>query len=112
MIGERPPSPDFYEGNWSGWWLDTRLGTQEVSTYWNNSNGFNGGGTTCPSPGYFGPGDNINYCHTNHLWSWHPGGGNFAFGDGSVRFIPYSANQILLPLSTRAGGEVVDGSQY
>jgi prepilin-type processing-associated H-X9-DG protein len=70
-------------------------------------------GTSCPLPAYFGPGDNTNFCSTNHFWSWHTGsGGNFAFGDGSVRFLPYSANQILIPLSTRAGGEVVDASQY
>jgi prepilin-type processing-associated H-X9-DG protein len=41
-----------------------------------------------------------------HFWSLHPGGANFAFCDGSVRFLPYSANDILPALATRAGGEV------
>ncbi|WP_165223745.1 DUF1559 domain-containing protein [Aquisphaera insulae] len=45
--------------------------------------------------------------------SLHPGGANFAFADGSVRFIKDSIN---LPtyrgLGTRAGGEVTSADQY
>ncbi len=41
------------------------------------------------------------------IWSLHGGGANFAFCDGSVRFLPYSADAILPALATRAGGEVV-----
>ena len=119
MIGERPPGPGFY-GQWAWFGLDVRIGAQETTLAyplsgggWGWQNGTWGPlGTTCPSPAYFGPGDNTNFCSSNHFWSWHTGGGNFAFGDGSVRFLPYSANQILIPLSTRAGGEVVDASQY
>src|SRR5262249_10247118 len=111
MIGERPPARDLGYGWWVEGGHDVRNGTAETSLYYHTSDGTSTG-TPCPSPAYFGPGDNTNYCSNNHLWSWHAGGGNFAFGDGSVRFLPYSANQILLPLSTRAGGEVVDASQY
>ena len=46
-------------------------------------------------------------CGVFHFWSPHPGGANFAFCDGSVRFLPYSADTILPALATRAGGEVV-----
>jgi prepilin-type N-terminal cleavage/methylation domain-containing protein/prepilin-type processing-associated H-X9-DG protein len=53
--------------------------------------------------------------------SGHAGGANFAFADGSVRFISTaiddasvlpSGETVLGALSTRAGGEVVDASQY
>jgi prepilin-type processing-associated H-X9-DG protein len=52
-------------------------------------------------------GDFDNEWHSFHFWSLHPGGANFAFADGSVRFLAYSANTILPALATRAGGEVV-----
>ena len=45
--------------------------------------------------------------------SRHPGGGNFAFGDGSVKFLK---NTISLPtycaLASRNGGEVVSSDAY
>jgi prepilin-type processing-associated H-X9-DG protein len=43
----------------------------------------------------------------------HPGGANFAFTDGSVRFIKSSiAMQTYWALGTRAGGEILSSDQY
>jgi prepilin-type processing-associated H-X9-DG protein len=56
----------------------------------------------------FSPGNLSQRCDTNHWWSLHSGGGNFALADGSVRFFQYSAGAVIIPqMSTRAGGEVV-----
>jgi prepilin-type N-terminal cleavage/methylation domain-containing protein/prepilin-type processing-associated H-X9-DG protein len=48
-----------------------------------------------------------------NLSSYHPGGANAAFADGSVRFIKSSTNmQIIWALGSKAGGEVVSSDQY
>ena len=45
--------------------------------------------------------------------SWHPGGANFAFCDGSVKFLKESIDlSVLSALGTRAGGEVNSASDY
>ena len=63
---------------------------------------------TCPRQSYpYGPGEPDNMCDTFHFWSRHPGGANFAFADGSVRFLRYEADPILPALATRAGNEAV-----
>jgi prepilin-type N-terminal cleavage/methylation domain-containing protein/prepilin-type processing-associated H-X9-DG protein len=47
--------------------------------------------------------------HNLHFWSYHPGGGQFAFADGSVRFVAYSIpHSTFLALSTRKGGEHIE----
>jgi prepilin-type N-terminal cleavage/methylation domain-containing protein/prepilin-type processing-associated H-X9-DG protein len=45
--------------------------------------------------------------------SYHPGGGNVAFADGSVRFLKSStAMQVVWALGSRAQGEVISSDQY
>jgi len=51
--------------------------------------------------------------HPEDFGSRHPGGANFLFADGSVRFVKDSiAYRTFLSLATRDGGEVVSADQY
>ena len=106
MVGERPPSSDLV---W-GWWyfsdFDNLLATQD---FVGPTTGLTP--STCPIPGMFRRGSTSNICDTGHFWSLHEGGANWLFGDGSVRFIPYTSAPITIPLATRAGGETVDLSK-
>jgi prepilin-type processing-associated H-X9-DG protein/prepilin-type N-terminal cleavage/methylation domain-containing protein len=48
-----------------------------------------------------------------NLSSYHPGGANVAFADGSVRFIKSStAMQVIWALGSKAGGDVVSSDSY
>lgn len=108
LVGERPPSDDF----WYGWWyaghgqastgsVDMLIGARERNLG-QDLVGF------CPKgPFHFVSGSLGTYCDVLHYWSLHPGGANFAFCDGSVRFLAYSADPIMPALATRAGGESV-----
>ncbi|WP_165072579.1 DUF1559 domain-containing protein [Paludisphaera rhizosphaerae] len=52
-------------------------------------------------------------CASGHMWSNHPGGSNWLFGDGSVRFMKYSMSlNTLAALSSRNGGEVISSDAY
>ncbi|HEY1187497.1 MAG TPA: DUF1559 domain-containing protein [Gemmata sp.] len=104
-VGERPPSPD---SRW-GWWYagvgqeftgdaDMLLSARGARMTFRTP--------TCAFDSYpFRVGSVDNICDIFHFWSSHPGGANFAFADGSVRFLSYSANDVLPALATRAGGE-------
>jgi prepilin-type processing-associated H-X9-DG protein len=107
LVGERPPSADMVLGWWYAGWGQNRDGDADMilgvrakntSTY----------APSCPFGPYpFTAGRFDNQCDAFHFWSPHTGGANFAFADGSVRFLRYSADDILPALATRAGGEVV-----
>ena len=115
LIGERPPdSTTEYGWMWVAWGYD----------------GYGFGAGDCllgvreriPSmqttPGLYRPGNPNNPSDYNHYWSMHPGGGMWLMGDGSVRFIAYSAGAavvtqvngvnvtLLEAMASRAGGEV------
>ncbi|HEY1378498.1 MAG TPA: DUF1559 domain-containing protein [Gemmataceae bacterium] len=110
LLGERPPSADFQHG----WWYagigqrftgsgDLILGVREPNLLPIVS------GSKCGPGNYpFMPaGGFSDQCGMFHFWSPHPGGANFAFCDGSVRFLSYSANDVMPALATRAGGETI-----
>jgi len=45
--------------------------------------------------------------------SYHPGGANFLFGDGSVKFLKNSINRFTYcALGSRNGGEVISADAY
>jgi prepilin-type processing-associated H-X9-DG protein len=50
---------------------------------------------------------------TGEPYSFHPGGVNTAFGDGSARFLAQSIPiSVLAALVTRAQAETIDSSSY
>jgi prepilin-type processing-associated H-X9-DG protein len=109
LAGERPPSSDFQ----FGWWYagtgqkltgsaDMILGVQEVNLLPVTP-------TSCgPGASSYSPGRPGSPCNLFHFWSYHPGGANFLFADGSVHFLPYSVAPLMVPFATRAGGEAID----
>jgi prepilin-type N-terminal cleavage/methylation domain-containing protein/prepilin-type processing-associated H-X9-DG protein len=115
LLGERPPSADFQ----FGWWYagvgqqltgsaDLVLGAREPNLQPVVS------GSACGPGRYpFGPASGFgDPCGMFHFWSPHSGGANFAFVDGSVRFLGYTIDPIMPALASRAGGEVVGGTDW
>jgi len=133
MCAERPPM--MLGGNWGWGWLenydmgDGCIGLKTTSLLWpaglatiNTTRG-DGPCTTpiyyglpTPAPkgattsGYVGNGFTGAACHAGHPFSFHTGGAHFLFGDGTCRFMAYSAGQVMALMATRAGGETFDGS--
>jgi prepilin-type N-terminal cleavage/methylation domain-containing protein/prepilin-type processing-associated H-X9-DG protein len=55
----------------------------------------------------------INCTNDGEVYSFHPGGANAVFADGSVHFLNAAINiHTLAALVTRAGGEVVSANNY
>jgi prepilin-type N-terminal cleavage/methylation domain-containing protein len=120
MLGERPPAPDRSMGWWDYPFVNHSF--LYTSNTWITFF-FSSGRTQTPDaasclrapfyPGRFlAPQGASNYCDTHHFWSGHTAGSNWAFGDGSVRFLPYTASPLTVALATRNRGEVVDLSRY
>ncbi len=110
LIGERPPADRSARLAYGNWYIatgqkdegaaDQNLGVRELAIFMFPQ--------VCKiGPYQYGPGRLNNACDDFHFWSLHTGGANFAFADGSVRFLRYEADSIMPALATRAGGEVV-----
>jgi prepilin-type N-terminal cleavage/methylation domain-containing protein/prepilin-type processing-associated H-X9-DG protein len=55
----------------------------------------------------------INCSNNREIYSFHPGGANVVMADGTVRFLNVGLDiRVLAALVTRAGGEVVSGSDF
>ena len=107
--GERPPPDTLQAGKWYtfvsplGVWGDLYgpdallWVTGEVLAL----------GDPCRQPLRFGPGRPETPCDRHHFWSLHPGGANFLFADGGVRFIRYGAHDAVVAMTSPDGGEVI-----
>jgi prepilin-type processing-associated H-X9-DG protein len=74
-----------------------------------------GGGALVPAHTGEGHGPNSpsGLAHADQYWSLHPGGANFLFSDGSVRFIKEQFGfSIFRALATRAFGEVLSADSF
>jgi prepilin-type processing-associated H-X9-DG protein len=87
LFAERPPSADGQKGWWDSPWagdvISPALGDRSPISSSEFGN--------CPEIATFREGNYRDRCFFNAIWSNHPVAGNFAFGDGSVRTITYSA---------------------
>ncbi len=130
ILGERPPTANLEWGwGWAGagsspsgvffGTADVVLGVHEWASLPSNP--------TVISD-YFRPGeiDDPSNTHRYHFWSLHPEGGNWAFADGSIRFLTFlvdspinettdpdnSPPTVLAQFATRAGGIGLSNSDH
>ena len=113
MVGERPPMAENKHGWWyAGWGRDKRIWVGDPNSVLSATSHANHPDMffTCPQNKLyrFSKGKIDDPCDGFHFWSLHMQGANFLFADGSVRFLPYSAADILPDLATRAGSETVE----
>jgi prepilin-type processing-associated H-X9-DG protein len=121
VVGERPPTPDGAAGSYSSLGVDNTWSAIGTFTYCAYADRMYDGSAHCPANAPFGPPAGAdNFCNFNHFNSFHTGGANFLFADGSVRFLPYAigannpalGKSVLEALVTISGGEVVSASDY
>jgi prepilin-type N-terminal cleavage/methylation domain-containing protein len=60
-----------------------------------------------------GSNDHTNYSSNNEVYSFHAGGANHAFADGSVHFVKKSVNpKVFVSLISYASGEIISADSY
>lgn len=107
LVGERPPPKDLYYGWWfAGSGDEPWFGACDVVLGSNERRVLGGPADFGYRPGSLNdPADE----HRWHFWSFHSGGSNFLFADGSVRNIRYGVSPGLLgKLATYRDGEVIN----
>ena len=71
-----------------------------------------GRGSTRDGTAFFGP-CAINCTNDREVYSFHPGGANAVFADGSLHFLNATMDiRVFARLATRAGGEVVGADDF
>jgi hypothetical protein len=106
LVGECPPSVDLVYGwMWAGSGDSPYFGTTDIALGVRecvNSAPFCSG----TQRDFFRPGQLVDpsNLHRFHFWSLHPGGGQFLMGDGSCRFLTYSAGTTTVGTFQLASG--------
>jgi prepilin-type N-terminal cleavage/methylation domain-containing protein/prepilin-type processing-associated H-X9-DG protein len=99
-----------------GLWIHGRPHYNQAACAINSLDGYDALGSVCPDGSNLpvtnrGPGKGI--AGTWGISSYHPGGANTLFVDGSVHFLTNSLSaELLTALITRDGSEVIDGTSY
>ncbi len=121
LVGEHPASQaDGYlpAGDW-GWWYTSTTENYEGAlwpddvlygvTAFSSHYGFSPTYGSCPNPPYFyrAPLNQKTVCNYDWFWSYHSGGANFIYADGSVHFLPYTARPVMVPMATRNKGDSI-----
>lgn len=108
IVGERPPSSDFWYGWWYAGYGQAATGSVDMLLGARERNAAEADTQACPSGPYqFQAGQLDNFCDLFHFWSLHGAGANFLAADGSVHYLGYFGANVLPALATRMGGEAV-----
>ncbi len=114
LVGEVLPKRNARSGLWH--FLGATAGTT-IPINW-NSDSFPAEDPKCHCPSTDGAGEKpplgCRYsASSGGFGSGHPGGANFAFSDGSVRFLKETiALPVFCALGSRRGGEVINSGEY
>jgi prepilin-type N-terminal cleavage/methylation domain-containing protein/prepilin-type processing-associated H-X9-DG protein len=117
-IGETPQIPDatpggyaYSCGNWPYAEIDSSMGLPNSHRWCAYYTGT--GTNTCPGGKQYFQQPSKSVCDGNYFTSYHTGGGNFAFADGSVHFIAFNmSTSVQAAMATRNGGEVIPGNAF